>query len=328
MKPTKLIKTAGAFARARLLKQKTPLVTGWAITYRCNRRCAYCGLWRDPGPELDTTQVLKIVDTLADMGCVRISFTGGEPLLRPDMGEIVDYVHARGLETKMNSNGRLVKERIHELGSLDMMNLSLEGPEDVHDAIRGPGSFAEVMEAAQTARDHGIAINLATVLNRLNLDALDFILETARQWGGKVMFQPATQTMLGGEQPNDLAPDVDAQRAAIRLLIDRKSKGDKTIANSVPGLKHLLKWPRSVPMTCASGQISCRIEPDGKVVYCSREPKGYSPLNCTEVSFAQAFDNLGPMTCNDCWCAARAELNLAFSCKAPVLLNQIKSLVR
>ncbi len=322
------MKTAAAVLKARLLKRKIPLVVGWGVTHRCNRKCAYCDLWRKSGAELSTAQIFSIVDALAEMGTVRISFTGGEPLVRADMGRIIDYVHDRGLETKMNSNGMLVPSRIAELRHLDVLNLSLEGPEEIHDAIRGRGSFGEVMAAAEAARSRGIRVGLATVLNRLNLDAIDDILDITRRFKGRVIFQPATRWALGGENENDLAPPEEAYREAVLTLIRKKKAGDKTIGNSVPGLRHLYHWPHPKRMNCASGWISCRIEPDGRVMYCSRESWGFSPLNCTDVSVAEAFQNLRPVACNDCWCAARVELNLAFSLRLPVIVNQIASLVR
>ncbi len=327
MKQGKIIRAAGGLLQARLLKRKKPLVVGWAITDQCNRKCAYCSIWRRPGRDLPTPAVFRIADALAESGALRISFTGGEPLLREDVGEIIQYVHEKGIETRLNSNGSLVKDRISDLRHLDTLNLSLEGPADVHDAIRGRGSFNEVREALRAARDHGIKTSIATVLTATNLDAVDYLLDTAAQEGCRVMFQPATPVRLGGDGPNELTPAVEAYRDAITRLIEKKKAGDKTIANSLPGLAHLRHWPDPARMVCASGWISCRIEPDGNVLYCSRECLPVSPKNCVDASFKEAFDNLGPMVCNDCWCAARVELNLAFSLRPSTITNHIKALV-
>jgi len=106
----------------------------------------------------------------------------------------------------MNSNGALVKEKISDLRHLDMLTLSLEGPEEIHDAIRGHGSFSEVREALRVAREHGIKAGLATVLTAANIDAIDYLLDTARQEGCRIMFQPATSLRLGGRAQNDLTP--------------------------------------------------------------------------------------------------------------------------
>jgi len=325
---TKMMPAAAGILAAKLLRRKKPLIVGWAITDQCNRRCAYCSIWRRPNRDLPTPAVFGIIDALADAGTLRISFTGGEPLLRPDMPDIIRYVYAKGMETKLNSNGSLVKEKIDALPDLDMLTLSLEGPQKVHDAIRGPGSFDEVREALTAARARGIKTSLATVLTAINLETVDYILETAASEDCRVLFQPATTLRLGGQTANDLTPPVAAYREVIEKLIRRKKAGDRTIGNSVPGLKHLLRWPDPTRMRCASGWISCRIEPDGNVLYCSRESAGVAPKNCLTVPFQEAFDNLRPMTCVDCWCAGRVELNLAFSLNLPTMMNQLKVPIR
>ncbi|MFW5989160.1 MAG: radical SAM protein [Desulfosudaceae bacterium] len=327
MKLLKLLKITAAVGRARFFKKKAPLVVGWAITDRCNRQCSYCDLPRQPRPEASTRQALGIIDHLAEMGTWSISFTGGEPLLRRDLGSIIEHAHQRGLETKVNSNGALVPARIEELRGLGRMNLSLEGPEEIHDAIRGKGSFREVQAAAEAARSAGIKITFATVLTRLNLEAVDYLLDKAAQGRERVLFQPATPWRLGGSRQNQLVPEQEACRAAMARLISKKKKGEQAIANSLAGLRHLYHWPRPKIMSCASGWISCRIEPDGEVRYCSREPFPFTPGNCLSVPLERAFGNLTPVACHECWCAGRVDLNLSFAPNPRTLVDQIRLLV-
>ncbi|MFP4445109.1 MAG: radical SAM protein [Desulfosudaceae bacterium] len=325
MKTLQLLRTAHAVGRARFLQKKAPLVVGWAITDRCNRQCAYCDIPGRPRPEMSTGQIFALIDELARLGTLRISFTGGEPLLRQDMGQIVDHAHNRGLNVKLNSNGTLVPARIDELGRLETIHLSLEGPEKIHDAIRGPGSFQEVMKAAEAARSHGIQVNFATVLTRSNLDAVDYLLDQAAQVHGRVILQPATPNRLGGSAINDLAPDKEAYRQSMAHLLEKKRRGHPAIGNSLAGLQHLSRWPEPTAISCASGWISCRLEPDGQVRYCGREPFSFAAQNCLAVPLAQAFSHLVPISCEDCWCAGRVDLNLAFSLRRGALVDQIKT---
>ena len=309
---------------ARFFKSPRPLITAWAITHRCNRKCCYCSIPQNPCPELSTKQIYKIIDTLAHIQCIRISFTGGEPLLRRDMGAILNYVHAKGMETKLNSNGRLVQSKIKQLKNLDFLTLSLDGPRQIHDAVRGQGSYDEVMQAANMARDHGIKFNFASVLTSINLKAIDFLLNIARQYHCMVIFQPATQNLYGGFVHNPLALNTLQNRKVIKKLLQKK-KNKAPIANSLPALTHLGKFPAPAEITCASGQISCRIEPNGDIVYCGRNPKAFQPLNAIQHRFATAFEHLTPIRCSQCWCAQRVELNLAFAGIPAVIKNQIFS---
>jgi len=324
MKAKKLISAARALSKAKALRRRTPLVVGWAITDRCNRRCLYCSRWQGKEKELSTEQIFGIINTLARMGSVRISLTGGEPLLREDIGEIIDFIHTKSIETKLNSNGGLVKKRIKELRNLDILSLSLEGPEEIQDAIRGRGSYQETIEAASIAIENGIRVAFATVLTRTNLGYVDFILNKARQIKGNVTFQPATELVLGGLAPNPMTPPEDEYRGTIKGLIDKKRKGDKVIANSIVALRHLYNWPNPRIIKCASGWISCRIEPNGDVIYCSRAKQPSQIFNCIQGGFQKAFHNLKPISCNNCWCTNRVELNLAFSGNLSVIYNKIR----
>ncbi len=321
----KLIHAANALLKAKILKIKTPLVVGWGITDRCNRKCLYCARWQGKIKELSTNEVFKIIDTLTRLGTLRISFTGGEPLMREDMGKIIDYVHSKGIEARLNSNGSLVVKRISDLKNLDILNLSLEGEKEIHDAIRGEGSYEEVIEAAKIAKGNDIKVTLTAVLTKININSADFVIDKAREMDTKVTFQPTTQLILGGKALNPIVPSKEQYRKAVEKLISKKKNGERAIGNSMAGLKHLYNWPDPKRIRCASGWISCRIEPDGGIFYCSRKKKLLKPVSSLSSSFWKEFSTLGPVSCNDCWCAGRAELNLAFWGNLSVIHEQIKS---
>ncbi len=322
----KTIAIINAAVKVKAFAKRLPLVVGWAITNRCNRACLYCNRRNEEDKELSTPQVIAVINVLAGAGTVRISFTGGEPLMRDDIGEIIDHAHNKGIETKLNSNGALVPSRMGELRNLDVLTLSLEGPEDIHDAIRGRGSFSEVMEAAGAAKKNNVRLAFATVLTRHNLGAVEFLLETAKRFGTNVIFQPATQLILGGKDPNPVVPPCRDYRRVVEFLIEEKKRRDSVIANSVAGLKHLYNWPTPKYIRCASGIISCRIEPNGDVLYCSREEHTFEVSNCVRDGFLNAFYNLKPIRCGNCWCASRVELNLAMGGNVSAITNQLQAL--
>ena len=94
----------------RLFNKKIPLSVSWTLTNRCNKKCFYCNLPNITSKELTTKQTFSIIDELASLGTQRIGFTGGEPLLRKDIGEIINYSHSKGIFTGMVSNGSLVEK--------------------------------------------------------------------------------------------------------------------------------------------------------------------------------------------------------------------------
>jgi MoaA/NifB/PqqE/SkfB family radical SAM enzyme len=298
-------------------------MVAWAVTGACNRRCSYCRRWRPAGDELTTRQIAEIVDLLARRGCAGISLTGGEPLTRPDIGEIVDLIRARGIKVKLNTNGALVPTSIARLDGLDTLCLSLDGPEPVHDAIRGRGTFVDVLAAARAARERGLHVTFTSVISSANPGAQAFVLDCARGFDASVLFQPATPQVRGEATANPLLPTAEVLGRAVGLILERKRGGDRAVGNSFAGLRHLAAFPGPRRITCASGFISCRIEPGGEVRHCGLVRDGFEPGNCLEAGFDAVFDALPPITCGDCWCAGRVELNLAFALSPSAIANQL-----
>ena len=127
--------------RYQVTGQRTPVAVAWLITGRCNLNCCYCK-WKDErqSDELDTAAVKRLIDQMKAAGVRLISFTGGEPLVRGDMGEIIRYVKSHGLVCKLNSNGMLVQQRLDDLRPLDLLQISVDGPPQVQDQLRGAGT--------------------------------------------------------------------------------------------------------------------------------------------------------------------------------------------
>ena len=104
MKFRKTAQALKALFQARVYKKKTPLIVSWALTARCNLRCKHCNAWNLEAEELETGQILRLVEELSRMGTCKIQFTGGESLLRDDIGQILDCCKI----------GRLGRERVSE----------------------------------------------------------------------------------------------------------------------------------------------------------------------------------------------------------------------
>ena len=225
------LNTAYKLMRALFFKTRIPFIVQLVLTYRCNRKCKYCAIWDKDCKELSTGQILLLIAQMADMGTRRIYFSGGETLLRDDIGLILEYCRQKGIRTVLNSNGSLVPERIKELYSLGVLCLSLDGPRQVHDSIRGLNSYNEVMDAIRLSRENKIKVGLKTVLSSMNLKHIDFILDKAKEFKTTVVFQPATLSVLGGNNPNPLVPIIKEYRSTIKTLIKEK-RTNKYIGNS------------------------------------------------------------------------------------------------
>jgi len=308
--------------KCRLLKKRVPLAVGWSLTNLCNYGCKYCGIPKVKSKELTTEQIFSIIDELSELGTKIIQFTGGEPLLREDIGNIIKYAKKKNIYSSISSNGSLVPYKIKEIKDLDLLKLSLDGPAEIQDKVRQKNSYKDIMGAVKVAKENNIKFIFATLLSKYNLKCINFILETAKKFDCSVIFQPAERFLLGTNKINPAAPKKEAYKKVIEKLIYEKRRNE-LIGNSIVGLKHLLNWPDSKKILCAAGQIGCRIETNGNVNLCGRL-KDSKKLNCVEVGFKRAFNNLNKIFCIQCWCAAQVELSKIYSLNLNAILNQNK----
>jgi MoaA/NifB/PqqE/SkfB family radical SAM enzyme len=251
-----------------------------------------------------------------------IHFTGGEPLLREDIGMILDYCHKKNILTAMNSNGAFVPQRINEIATLHLLGISIDGPENVHDYIRGEGSYRKTIEAITIVRDKGIKLRLLAVLSKCNLDAIDFLLEKAMEFDAPLIFQPATELLLGAETNNPIVPDVGRYKQVIKELLVKK-RATKYIANSVSGLKFLYDWPDMKRIRCLAQLISCRIQSDGHIIICYRNQNHAAKIDGERYSIKGAFLQLPFVYCNRCCCASAVEINCLLSLKLDTISNSL-----
>jgi len=314
------ISIASKIAAVRFLNRRIPLIIGWSLTNQCNYRCEYCGIPENSSSELSTGQVKEIMARAAGLGCMRIQFTGGEALMRDDIGEIIDKSHSLGIVSSLSTNGALVSRRIKDIEHLDIINLSLDGPAHIHDKIKEPGSFAGVMDAVKAAGSANIPFQFITVLSSENLDQIDYLLDLAKKFSTRITFQPATKESLTLNRENSIAPKVDEYRKVMEYLIAvKKRKGP--VANSLSGFRHLLHWPDHRKIPCIGGRIFYRIESDGTVTHCQRYGAGQQGHSIVELGFKKAIEMVENLPCESCWSAPVVEAGCMFALKPDTLLN-------
>ena len=327
MKLKNKISATISIIKVKFFKRKIPLAVGWAITNRCNYQCKYCRRWKKKTKELSIKQIFLIIDELKQLGCQIIVFTGGEPLLRGDIGLIVNYCKEKDLTVGINSNGSLFRKRINELKNIDSLTLSLDGPEKINDLLRVKGSYKNVIDAIETAKKNSINLSLTIVISKLNLDYLRDILRIAKKYDIIVYFQPVSM-IYGYNEHKELKCDPNKYKKLIDKLITLKRKGNKQIGNSLLGLRHLRNWPKPKKIKCAAGIIRCRIEPNGDIYPCGRLVGKINPQNCVNIGFEEAFNRISQVNCNACWCANNVELNLAYSLNISTIKNLLKTILR
>lgn len=155
-------------------RDKRPVVV-WNVTQRCNLKCVHC--YADATPvattsELSYLEAIDMLEYLAQFGCPVILFSGGEPFLRSDLTELVQYAVRLGMRAVISSNGTLISaKKAQELKQVGVsyIGISLDGLEATHDEFRGvPGAFRDAMQGIAMAREAGIKVGLRLTVNKAN----------------------------------------------------------------------------------------------------------------------------------------------------------------
>jgi MoaA/NifB/PqqE/SkfB family radical SAM enzyme len=142
-----------------------------AITYRCQVRCDHCYANSPNRPredELTTEQIKSVIKQVKDLGALTVHFSGGEPLLRKDIFDLIVYARSLGLLTRVNTNGLLLnEENVKKLkaAGLTECGVSLDSADpDIHDRFRGaPGLFDKTVQGIRRLAEHKILIRVMTV---------------------------------------------------------------------------------------------------------------------------------------------------------------------
>lgn len=164
-------------------RPEMPFHMVWLATDACTARCLHCSsnsAKRKPD-ELKTEEVFDLIDQLASAGVVDFGISGGEPLIRRDLFDIIAHAKARGMSVGVASNGAKLPEPVaRRLAGLRLnrLQLSLDGLPQAHDALRlWPGLFERVRTSIATARAHGLRVHICCTINRLNADHLEAFVE-------------------------------------------------------------------------------------------------------------------------------------------------------
>lgn len=154
---------------------KKPVVV-WNMTRRCNLKCIHCysnSADIDYPDELTIEEGKKLIDDLASFGSPVILFSGGEPLLRPDLLELAQYAVNRKMRAVISTNGTLITKEIaaklQKIG-LSYVGVSLDGLEKTHDRFRGKkGAFDAAIQGIRNCREAGIKVGIRFTVNKHNL---------------------------------------------------------------------------------------------------------------------------------------------------------------
>ncbi|NCP09992.1 12,18-didecarboxysiroheme deacetylase [bacterium] len=207
---------------------KKPVVV-WNVTKACNLNCIHCyagaGAGRPAVEELSNEDGVRLIDDLASFGVPVILFSGGEPLMRPDLNELASYAVGKGLRAVISTNGTLITEqRARELKGIGLsyVGVSLDGLEAVNDRFRGKsGAFALAMRGIKNSMEAGLKVGLRFTINKHNAEEISNIFDLLEKYRiPRVCFYHLVYAGRGSQMiDQDLS--LDETRGAVDLIMDR-----------------------------------------------------------------------------------------------------------
>ena len=265
-----------------------PVMANLVPTYRCNNDCFMCDLpkpWlyeRRGSRESSTAELKAVIDDLAAIGVVGLSFAGGEPTMRPDCFELLAHGRERGLFVHLNTNGYNLHQaaRIDALleARIESMNLSLDGAEAAtHDRLRGVRHgferIAQATEAILRRRDAGKpAVTYTFVLGPENYREVPAFVELARRRGvDSVSFNPLTGCYRDA-RPADAEALRGIDRAVDWIREEKARSADPEFIDNSDA--YLSLFPKALraepsPLTCYVGYHNVIVDTYGNVYACT-----------------------------------------------------------
>ena len=181
-----------------------PLSVHLDITWRCNERCVHCYLDHDGKDEMTTVEIKEALRQVKECGAFFLSISGGEPLLRRDCFEILEYARALRMNVKLKTNAVMIgpeeAARVRKLG-IEQVQISVYSHiAEVHDAItKLPGSFRRTMEAIQLLKENGVKVSITNVVMMHNTGHGKAVKQLADELGVAFSIDPSITPKLNGD---------------------------------------------------------------------------------------------------------------------------------
>jgi mycofactocin biosynthetic radical S-adenosylmethionine protein MftC len=249
----------------------SPICLTWELTYACNLACVHClssSGRRDPR-ELTTAECKAVIDTLQRMQVFYVNIGGGEPTVRPDFWELVDYATAHQVGVKFSTNGiKLDAAAARRLAASDYIDvqISLDGATaEVNDAVRGAGSYATATRAMANLAAAGFrGFKISVVVTRHNVSQLDAFEKIADEHGAQLRLTRLRPSGRGADVWPELHPTGAQQRELYDWLA---AHGEQVLTGD--SFFHLSPYgPLSGLNMCGAGRVVCLIDPVGDVYAC------------------------------------------------------------
>jgi MoaA/NifB/PqqE/SkfB family radical SAM enzyme len=293
-----------------------PFSATFAVTNRCNLRCAYCNCpFIDP-TNLALPQIDVLFERLHAMGVRRLGLAGGEPMTRPDLGDILAMAKRRRFYVTVNSNLTLFARHPERLAGADLVYTSLDGDASAHIAARGAQAYDGVIAAITQLLASSTPVIAICVVTEYSIGQTEYLLQQAETVGFRLHFQP--QCVDTDNVRGSVAATLSNEqlRAFWRQLLAEKQHG-RPIVSSTPYLESLSQWEdfsisayHEPTERCPAGRGYLYIDPLGNAYACAYTKGKMTPVNLLAHDWRTAWTRETP--CTRCSVGPMLEFNMLF----------------
>ncbi len=335
------IKIFLSLLRYKLTKKPFPLHVQIQVTKKCNLKCPYC--YRDAenikqASDFSFEQFTALIDEIKSQGTKWVRFLGGEPLMRVDIGKMINYASSQGMVTELNTNGYFIDDRILDLYNLDSIVISIDGTPQTHNKTRGEGSYQKAIHAIEVCKKHRLRVRLHGCLTKHHtLEDIDHLGELALNYNTSFNFSSPSPNFFDNDHQMEGHPSRELILKLHHRMMELKTKG-YPITNSLSSRSYINNWPlpykdiitqtdieqrkisNSQYVECHAGKIFCTLDVDGRVCLCASIWR--NGLKYQDVGFKKAFEyinNRNAYNCVSCNYLANIELNGLFLLHFPIL---------
>lgn len=279
-----------------------PLVMSWNITRKCNLKCSHCYInatTKEITNELTTSEGKNLIDQISEVSRPLLILSGGEPLLRDDVFELIKYGVSKGLKMGVGSNGSLIDRKIAKKlkkAGATTISISLDSSKpELHDEFRGVvGSWAKAVNAIKVLRENNLLVQVNTTVTKQNYDDIDAIMSLAENLGVENFHLFFLVPTGRGVKMTDISPL--EYEEMLKTTFAKTSKHNLNVKPScAPQFMRIAsnegldmrQWIRG----CIAGLYYCRVYPDGEITPCP-----YLPIklgNIREKSFKEIWFTSG-----------------------------------
>lgn len=247
--------------------RKIPLYTTLELTYRCNLNCIHCYIPdnRRYISEMGTSVVKNIIYEIAKMGGLYLVFTGGEPLLREDIFELISYAKKLNFVVILFTNGSLIDENVAKMLSklhVDKIEISIYGKQATHDKFVQKKVFHKVITGIELLNSYNLCVSIKTVLTKYNIDDYSYIKKLAK----KLNIMLKTDFVVTPKNDGDFTP--------VKFMLEKKdiTKILSQIYNSKQIFLQCKNSTFNQRLICSAGVNMINIAPNGDVYPCVQMP--------------------------------------------------------